>query len=149
MNYEFFLIFERIVRLMRTLESDTPQKRHETSSMWLLLSFVNETKFVTGKDIARRFMVQPSTATQLIDRAVNQGFILRFQNVDDRRVHHLQVTRSGKKQIILLRRLFDDRASRALKYLSNDEHEHLLELLSKIARGLELEVRSKGRSLNV
>lgn len=139
MNYELFLTFERIVRLMATSETDSPKKRRETTAMWMLLNFIAENELTTGADVARRFMIKHPTATQLIDRAVKEGFVVRNQSTKDRRVHYLKLTSHGPKQRQLLGELYDERASRALKYLSDEEHKHLLSLLHKMADGLENE----------
>lgn len=147
MNYELFIIFERIMRLLSTFETNSPQRRRLTSRMWLLLNFVNENKSVTGTEVARNFMVKHPTATQLIDRAVKEGYIERKTSADDRRVQYLVVTKIGQKQRLLLGRLFDERASRALKYLSREEHQQLLVLMNKIAHSLESETINK-RVLN-
>lgn len=144
MNYELFLIFERIVRLMSSFETDTPQKRKESSRMWMLLNFITENKLSTGGDVAERFMIKHPTATQLIDRAVKEGYIIRTPSADDRRAQHLTLTQHGEVQRLLLGEVFNDRASRALKYLSNDEHQHLLTLMNKMADGLEGEVSNQG-----
>lgn len=139
MNYELFIIFERISRLLNKLEKNAPQKLRATSGMWLLLSFIGENSPVTGTDVAGRFMITHPTATQLIDRAVSDGYVEMTPGTGDRRVKYLTLTSEGEKQRSLLRRYFDKRASRALKYLSTDEHQQLLSLMAKMASGLELE----------
>lgn len=143
MNYDFFLIFDRIVRLLSKFEPDSRQGRRFTSNIWLLLSFINSNNQVTGTDVARRFMIKPPTATQLIDRAVKKGYILRNPSDYDRRVQYLALTPDGEKQRQVLGKLFDEHASRALKYLSKEERQYLLILMNKMAHGLENETNNK------
>jgi len=92
-------------------------------------------------------MIKHPTATQLIDRAVREGYIERKTSADDRRVQYLAITKIGQKQRTILGKLFDERASRALKYLSREEHQQLLILMNKIAHSLESETSNK-RVLN-
>lgn len=143
MNYESFLIFERIVRLMSTLETSTARKQHATSRMWLLLKMINENTEATSTDVARRFVVKHPTATQLIDRAVSSGYVDRTPSKVDRRVYYLSLTKSGKAQLKSLNTFYNDRAHEALKHLDTKEHDELVRLLSKMMNGLEAELAAK------
>lgn len=147
MNYELFLTFERVVRYLSAFESDSIKKRRASSATWLLLRYIDEGDNITGSDIATRFMIKPPTASQLIDRTVKQGLIERTSSKTDRRVYHLALTAKGKEQLQTLGEVFDERASRALKYLSTEEHRHLLALMDKMATGLQKELVSNKESL--
>jgi DNA-binding MarR family transcriptional regulator len=143
MNYELFLIFERVLRLLGAFETDTPQKHRATSRMWLLLKFISENINVTGSEVARRFLIKHPTATQLIERGVKDGFIVRVASQNDRRVHYLTLSKLGSQQVSILSGIYNERASVALKYLSDKEHEQLLKLMNKIAFGLETEISTE------
>jgi DNA-binding MarR family transcriptional regulator len=89
--------------------------------------------------LAERLHISPSWMVAIVDDLEIRGLLERKPHARDRRVRNLHLTAAGKK---LLRRAerqaqsFDQKVSEPL---SETELLHLLELLDRIAAGLELQ----------
>lgn len=146
MNYDFFLIFDRISRVMGAFSAGSSRQRREASTQWMLLMFIDENSSVTGTQVANHFMVKHPTATQLINRAESQGLLVRVPSEDDGRITHLVLTQQGKKHLAEMSNIYDARAQRALKHLSDKEYAQLLGLMQKIRDGVEQDYASQHSS---
>lgn len=146
MNYDFFLIFDRISRVMGAFSTGSSRQRREASMQWMLLMFIDENSSVTGTQVANHFMVKHPTATQLINRAEAQGLLSRVPSEDDGRITYLLLTQQGKKHLAETSAVYDARAQRALQHLSDKEHAQLLRLMRKIHDGVEQDYTSQRSS---
>lgn len=142
MSYQFFLLFDRISRVMSAFSPGSSRQKRETSIMWMLLMFIDENSSVTGTQVAQRFMVKHPTATQLINRAEAQGFVRRVPSTEDGRITQLQLTKKGQQQLAETNDAYEVRAHRALQHLTDEEHAQLIVLMQKILDGVERDYES-------
>ena len=71
--------------------------------------FINARGETNFKKLADALGVTPPNITGIIDRLVNQGYVSRTENTEDRRVMLLQMTEKGKD---LIRHLHESRFQR-------------------------------------
>lgn len=88
----FLRITERIARLSGL----TPQR-------YLLLLMVkgaaDGSERSTVTELAQRLQLAQSTVTELVDRAVEAGLLVREPSADDRRVAHVRLTPEGESRL--------------------------------------------------
>jgi MarR family transcriptional regulator, organic hydroperoxide resistance regulator len=68
------------------------------ASLWALAE-IAETKDLTVTGLAKAMVVHQSTASNLMDRLVNDGYVVRSRCEDDRRVVRLSLTKQGEKTL--------------------------------------------------
>lgn len=63
----------------------------------ILNVLVDDEQGLTQVELSRRLIMHRSNVTGLVDRLEKRGLIARNANPDDRRVHHVVLTASGRK----------------------------------------------------
>ncbi len=65
------------------------------ASLWALAE-VAESDNITVTKLAQKMSVHQSTASNLIDKLVTDGYLMRIKDINDRRIVHLSLTSRGK-----------------------------------------------------
>ncbi len=65
------------------------------ASLWALAE-VAESDNITVTRLAQKMSVHQSTASNLIDKLVTDGYLMRIKDINDRRIVHLSLTSRGK-----------------------------------------------------
>lgn len=65
------------------------------ASLWALAE-VAESDNITVTRLAQKMSVHQSTASNLIDKLVTDGYLMRIKDINDRRIVHLSLTLRGK-----------------------------------------------------
>lgn len=79
--------------------------------------------------IRNRMIERAPNATRLMDKLCAKNYIVRLPSEDDRRVVKIVITKEGKA---LLQMIPDNLNNNLLKNLSDEEAEHLSDLLDKL-----------------
>lgn len=114
---------ERLEQLFQTLDTITRWKagrqRREpmpvglpTQTRLAILLAIAHDEVETIKDLAERFRMTSSAATQLVNSLSEDGLVTRKDDVSDRRKTRLEVTPAGKKTLLLAKK-------RCMKILSD------------------------------
>lgn len=103
------------------------------ASLWALAE-VAESEHITVTKLAQKMSVHQSTASNLIDKLVFDGYLVRTKDDVDRRVVHLSLTARGrdvlKKAPLPHRGILPDALMRLNPVTLNELNEHLNLLIS-------------------
>lgn len=91
----------------------------------------------TLKDIADRFSMTPSAATQLVNGLTKERLVIRTEDLNDRRKLQVALTDAGKKKLIAVKDLRQKFMVHLLEPLTDQELEQYLSLQQKIFHPLK------------
>lgn len=95
-----------------------------------VLWFVSCSSSVSMDSIAERLNIKPPSATALITALERKGYIKRSRDPNDRRVVHVALTPSAKRQIGTLQKRKDRMFESLLSKLSVKDRKEFIRLLS-------------------
>jgi DNA-binding MarR family transcriptional regulator len=125
---------ERMEALMRASalrHGQLPASLPPRAQLGVLLA-VSHHGAVTVKDIAQRFSMTSSAATQLINGLVNSRLLMRTTDMKDRRKSVLALTTQGKKMLTKARAYRLKRMTEMLKALTDKDLKQFIRLQEKI-----------------
>ena len=99
--------------------------------------FSRQPEPITMGELSRILGVPFSTATRTVDWLVNNGYVQRLADPEDRRVVLVELTRSGKELYRAMNDLLLESAEQFLHNFSPDERKELGRLLGKLVDNLE------------
>ncbi|KUK77538.1 MAG: Transcriptional regulator, MarR family [candidate division WS6 bacterium 34_10] len=87
---------------------------------------------VRPTEIAKKFSITPASVTSQIDKLVEQGWLERKYNQDDKRVIEVVLTDKGKRQLGKLKEELVNNCSWIFKTLDKQELDTLFDLVSRL-----------------
>lgn len=157
-----YLIFSCIIQLFRCVMKSISSEainllRHNARSVVRELGLLNDAYFDIGVtlaerhllielnsclyptigDIAERLLLDKSTASRLIAKAVKKGYVKYSSDENDKRKRFLQFTEKGKKTLNAFEPIAFDQTKEALLTLTPDEIEIVHRGISLYAKGLK------------
>jgi DNA-binding MarR family transcriptional regulator len=84
-----------------------------------------ENERISSKKLAEMLDVTPANVTGIVDKLIEQGFVRRLENSEDRRVVFLETTDEGKKLISNLEQMATEHTAKMLSGLTEEELNHL------------------------
>ena len=99
--------------------------------------FSRQSEPITMGDLSRILGVPFSTATRTVDWLVNNNYIQRLADPEDRRVVRVELTGAGKELYEVINNLLLERTEQFLSNFSPDERQELSRLLGKLVDNLE------------
>ncbi len=121
---------------MHSKISQYGQKDCVTNSQLFVLTIIARHPKIGIKEIAKIFHISPSAATQLVDSLVENDYVFRKSDRQDRRVLQLGLSPKGLKHISILKKQFMKTAVNLLSGLSERELKTYLSLHKKILSGI-------------
>ncbi len=100
-------------------------------------AFSNRSKPLTMGNLSRILGVPFSTATRTVDWLVENGYVRRLADPEDRRVVRVELTEAGKELHRAMNDLFLESAEQLLYNFSREERKELIRLLGKLVDNLE------------
>lgn len=97
-----------------------------------ILIILNETGKITQRELTERLGIQPGSASEIIAKLENSGFITRTQNEDDRRTTDICLTGEGRELAAQAAQQRRSRHEEMFSCLSDEEKEELLLLMEKL-----------------
>lgn len=91
----------------------------------------------TMGEIAERLLLDKSTVSRLISKAVKKGYVDCITDKDDKRKRHLQMTKKGKEVLHAFEPIAFDQTKNALLTLSQEEIETVYKGIKLYAQGLK------------
>ena len=123
---------EDLISLKRRMTGHSvPVRKHPTRAQIGLLFAVAHEESLGVKELAERFCMTPSAATQLIDGLVKEKLLVRSEDPKDHRRTRLTVSARGKKRLSEIRKAHIDSMVRFFAPLSMSELTELRRLLRK------------------
>lgn len=106
-------------------------------SRWMALLHVSRNDGITHRELAERLGIEAPTLVRLIDRMENEGLLQRRASVTDRRVKHLHLSATGRKEVERIWASAADLRQEILSELSPTDIETTLNVLQNIRSKLE------------
>ena len=106
-------------------------------SSWMVLLHISREDGITHRELAERLGIEAPTLVRLIDRMEKENLLERRASKSDRRVKHLHLLPSGRKEV---ERIWASAASlrkEILSGVSKTEINTTLDVLQKIRASLE------------
>src|SRR6185436_15824942 len=91
------------------------------AQMRVLWTLDNNGRFATPGEVARRLGITSSTATGLVERLAEGGYIRRTHSTDDRRQVLLELKPKGRRMMAGFRRLRQSRLRNLLRRLGSED----------------------------
>jgi DNA-binding MarR family transcriptional regulator len=107
------------------------KKPHITPSQWGVVMLISH-KESTVKEVALSLGITSSAATQLIDGLVESGYVIRRENMEDRRRVTLALSPKTKKKIEKMREKGIERFLKFFDALDDKEFDTYMRLNKKI-----------------
>jgi len=107
-------------------------QNHITHSQWFILKIIEHYKSRSIKDISETLGISSSAATQLVDVLVQAGYVMRKEDLKDRRSVKLELSPKGKKHITDANEKRITEMARLFDVLTDSELEEFLRLHNKI-----------------
>lgn len=130
-------ISDLVPKLIKGLKSKYLVSKEVTSSQLIILTNLEDAQFLTLKELAKKIGISTATASLLVDKLVNTGYIVRRQDIDDRRKINLSLTARGKKTLHRFRKEIEYFWIKILtRALNPKEQTTYLKILRKIVKEL-------------
>jgi len=131
--FEVYLNLQKIFRCLNIGRSFQGKRLPITITQMRALSLFNERDTVNISDISRSLGMSLQSATNLIFRLEQLGYLERFKNDRDKRVSDVRLTAKGKKRLSLFRAGEIDTVKTLLDRLNPVEVKVLNETLNGVA----------------
>jgi DNA-binding MarR family transcriptional regulator len=137
---------QRLRSLFAADRSDPLFSSHLTLSQLKILLLLFRHGTLTGGELARLLGVGLATSSGMIDRLVVQDLVNRTEDVHDRRVRRIGLTRTGSKLIADIVDAGQERMRTLLSRLSAEELEIVARASGYLVRAAEQEASASGQS---
>lgn len=124
--------FHAMRNKMHTKVMQPMSKDRITYSQIFVLAIIEQHHNIGIKEISKKLNVSPSAATQLVDGLVDNAYVVRKADSKDRRALQLELSKKGRKHIILLKNNRMKIMAAIFNALNDKELETYLRLHKKI-----------------
>jgi DNA-binding MarR family transcriptional regulator len=133
---------EQILNVKASIEKQTLREKIaqiNDQDIFYTIGFVFFRLFepITMSDLSRILGVPFSTATRTVDWLVDNGYVQRLTDPEDRRVVRVELTETGKELYQAMNALLLESAEKFLYDFSLEERKELERLLGKLVHNLE------------
>lgn len=98
-----------------------------------IFKYLGKNEGATQQDITDFFQLKKSSTSYLIKKMVNQGYVRKVTDPDDRRSQRLYLTDKGLKKFkVLKREIFGEWSEQLLKGFSADEKKKIVEFMNRM-----------------
>ena len=133
-------ILEAMFKLVKDFKgsmSDSFKHSHLTMLQCEAMLCIKKHKEAHMGDIASHFSTTMPTATSLIDKLIGTKYVTRENDINDRRIVKLGLTKSGEKLLSEATKQKANKMSKLLSYLSKQDKLELLRILNILAEKSE------------
>lgn len=102
-----------------------------------LLSCVAENPGVSSRDLCEFLDVRPSSLSEILARAENEGWIIRTVSEEDRRMQRVNLSDKGKSFIAEMQEAREKDAARKTSCLTDEEKAQFCALCNKLSEHME------------
>ncbi len=132
---------KELSQIQESLQGMQPQRDHQPNANYELFYRACSNLYpegnVTMGEFSNALSVPLSTATRIADWLVENNYIQRLPDSDDRRVVRVILTETGKELFRAIDRYIRQRLLHILSGLTVEERKTLLALISKVVSGLK------------
>ncbi len=102
-----------------------------------MLSCVAENPGVSSRDLCEFLDVRPSSLSEILTRAENDGWITRTASEEDRRIQRVNLSDKGKSFIAAMREAEEKDAARKTSCLTDEEKAQFCALCNRLSEHME------------
>jgi DNA-binding MarR family transcriptional regulator len=102
-----------------------------------VLLFLTENPGITVKGLASIFLMSSAAFAQLLTRLDIRGFIKKEQDLKDKRITHLYITKKGTDEIKSIKMMLLERASHVLKFIPKEDLKNMIRIQNNLLKQLE------------
>ncbi len=132
---------KELSQIQERLQGMHPQREHQPNANYELFyracSSIYPKGNITMGEFSNALSVPLSTATRIADWLVDNGYIQRQPDSDDRRVVRVSLTDTGRELFKAIDRYIRQRLQQILSSLTAEERTILLTLVGKVVSGLK------------
>ena len=132
---------KELSQIQENLQGMHPQREHQPNTNYELFYRACNSIYPKGNmtmgELSNALSVPLSTATRIADWLVDNGYIQRLADSDDRRVVRVSLTDMGRELFKAIDRYIRDRMLQILSGLTAEERTILLTLVAKVVSGLK------------
>lgn len=139
-NNSLGFVLHDVARLMRWSFDRKSQNLGLTRAQWSVLASLRRMDGAQQKTLAQRLDVAPITLARHIDRLEADGWVMRQDDVQDRRAKRVFLTDKGREILSTLQVLGAQVRQEALNGLSAADEQQLLTLLLRMRTNLSTQV---------
>ncbi|OGD83182.1 hypothetical protein A3J17_02725 [Candidatus Curtissbacteria bacterium RIFCSPLOWO2_02_FULL_40_11] len=129
---EILHAFHTIRNITKTKAASLGHQNHITHSQWFVLTIIEHFKKTSIKHIAESMEMSSSAATQLVDGLVQNGYVTRQEDPNDRRSVQIEISPKGKKYIVTTKERRIVEMAEIFDALTDKELEEFVQLFKKI-----------------
>ncbi|MFD0713918.1 MarR family winged helix-turn-helix transcriptional regulator [Paenibacillus sp. GCM10027626] len=118
-------------KLASAIEQDL--KGRLTGPQCYILNIIAGEERATASLLSEKMQVKPSAITVMVDRLVQNEFVIRLPDPQDRRVTLLQLTDNGKQSIAEVKLRYREILAQLITELDHNEQEVFIRLFERIA----------------
>jgi len=112
-------------------------------SQRMMLMFLSRKESIPSqREIADHFNISPACVARALKSMASEGYIIRTCDQDDQRRNHVSITEKGLQLITETRNSFEEFDKTAFVGFSEEEHDQLIALLSRMHENLQASVES-------
>ena len=132
---------KELSQIQESLQGMHPQREHQPNANYELFyracSSIYPKGNITMGEFSNALSVPLSTATRIADWLVDNGYIQRLPDSDDRRIVRVALTDTGKELFKAIDLYIRQRMNQILSSLTAEERTILLTLVNKVVSGLK------------
>ena len=136
---------KELSQIQESLQGMHPQREHQPNTNYELFYRACNSIYPEGNktmgEFSNALSVPLSTATRIADWLVDNGYVQRLPDSEDRRVVRVSLTDMGKELFKAIDRYIRQRMLQVLSGLTTEERVILLTLISKVVSGLKEETK--------
>ena len=125
-------INDNLITSLRDLHHTMRLLYEGKASQKRILIILNGLEAITQRDLTKRLGIQPGSASEILSKLEESGWIVRTQNEADRRTTDISLTDSGREIAEEALRQRRKRHEEMFSCLSGEEKQELLSLLDKV-----------------
>ena len=132
-------VLKQVQQALRAAMDEALRQRGLTTAQYAALSALEQTRGLSGAELARRCFVTPQTMNEIVAHLEATGLVERRRGVEDARVLETSLTPAGQKLLDDGHQAVEVIEERMVGRLSESERRQLLDALRRCVEALECE----------
>jgi DNA-binding MarR family transcriptional regulator len=136
---QLFATMMQLGKLMSQQARETHEEKKATMLQFMALHYLKGQSNGTPSEIGRLLELSKSSVTQLIERLVKAGFVKRVHDKEDRRNVRLNITESGEKEFVVLKKKMIGKMQRIFSKIPGKDLRELIRIQTNLVETLKKE----------
>lgn len=107
-----------------------------------LVALLGKHNSLIMREVADFMSVPMSTATGIVDKLVNKGYLMRFYSEEDRRIIRIGLSKYGRELYELLENVLHMFGQHILEAFTDEERDQFIFLMEKATRHLDFKLKT-------